>query len=409
MDKSIVAVVMLQSEEAAAKLGSQVASSVGRFQIFNWVVITFTRITSSIGLSAAVLLLLFIVHQLFLWVDQDPERAFERAAFILEVAEILWDTLGILVNSAIDVSNAALIPIWNSYTFYVIEPVVILVLEVFSVVFFAHHYDGVIDESNFEYQGLECTSSVQAMTWCGRYQAYEQALMNDESGFVNSSQIFLGLNTARRLSELSGTNEFTTPSFEINGVTEALTEVGTLSIVAAAPLFDVAAAILDDVLVKSASILFDAVFTLFKSLLETCAMIVLCLFCHSVLYSTLLCVCVCGRCTVKMLVKSGLLTFAVGVGIDFLVIYFLYYALPLFFAGLDMIMCAVDFFFPSGWGQQLQCADANCFTGPSGMADLLIFTSVPVVIKQFGTILEVTLNSKTGRRCAESIVEADWF
>ena len=74
-----------------------------------------------------------------------------------------------------------------------------------------------------------------------------------------------------------------------------------------------------------------------------------------------------------------------------------------------MIMCAVDFFFPSGWGQQLQCADANCFTGPSGMADLLIFTSVPVVIKQFGTILEVTLNSKTGRRCAESIVEADWF
>jgi hypothetical protein len=243
-------------------------------------------------LSAAVLLLLFIVHQLFLWVDQDPERAFERAAFILEVAEILWDTLGILVNSAIDVSNAALIPIWNSYTFYVIEPVVILVLEVFSVVFFAHHYDGVIDESNFEYQGLECTSSVQAMTWCGRYQAYEQALMNDESGFVNSSQIFLGLNTARRLSELSGTNEFTTPSFEINGVTEALTEVGTLSIVAAAPLFDVAAAILDDVLVKSASILFDAVFTLFKSLLETCAMIVLCLFCHSVLYSTLLCVCV---------------------------------------------------------------------------------------------------------------------
>lgn len=59
-----------------------------------------------------------------------------------------------------------------------------------------------------------------------------------------------------------------------------------------------------------------------------------------------------------------------------------------------------DFFFPSGWGAQLRCASENCFTGPSAMTDLLIFTSVPVVLKQFGTILEVTLNSGTGRRFA---------
>jgi hypothetical protein len=101
---------------------------------------------------------------------------------------------------------------------------------------------------------------------------------------------------------------------------------------------------------------------------------------------------------VKLLVKSGLLSFAVGVGVDFLVIYYLYYQLPLFFAGLDFVMCMVDFFFPSGWAEQLRCADANCFTGPSAMTDLLIFTSVPVVLKQFGDILEVTLNSGTGRR-----------
>ena len=362
----------LTSEEAASKFGTQLASSVGRLKIFNWIVIGFTRITSSIGLSAAVVLLLFIVHQLFLWVDREPEKAFERAALLLEIVEVVWDTLGVLVNSGIDVSNAALIPIWNAYTFYVVEPVVVLILEVFSVIFFSHHYEGVIDEVSFPYQGLDCTSSAQAMVWCGRYHAYEKALINDESGFVNNSQIFLGLRTARRLSEISGTEQFATPQFEIDGLTESLTEVATLSIVAAAPLADVAAAILDDVLVTSASVVFDAVFLVLKSLLET----------------------------FKMLTKSGLLTFFVGVGVDFLVIYYLYYQLPLFFAGMDFIMCMVDFFFPSGWGEQLRCADTHCFTGPSAMTDLLIFTSVPAVLKQFGTILEVTLNSNTGRRFA---------
>jgi hypothetical protein len=101
-----------------------------------------------------------------------------------------------------------------------------------------------------------------------------------------------------------------------------------------------------------------------------------------------------------MLVKAGLLQFVVSVGVDFVIIYYLYYQLPLFFAVLDFIMCMVDFFFPSGWGEQLRCADANCFTGPSAMNDLLIFTSVPVLLKQFGAILQATLNSGTGRRFA---------
>ena len=387
----------LTTEEASARFGSTLTASVGRLRIFDWIVTGFTRVTSAIGLTASVLLLLFILHQLFLWVDQDPETAFRRAAWLLEVAEIAWDTAGVLANSAIDVLNAAVIPIWNSATFYVVEPVVILVMEVFSVVFFSHSYEGVIDEADFPYHGLDCTSSAQAMTWCGRYHAYEQALMHDESGFVNKSTIFLGLGTARRLSELTGVDEFTTPAFQIDGVTDALTQVGTLAIVAAAPLADIAAAILDDVLVSAASVIFDTVFMLLKTLLETCTPRT-CWPAEPSPPADLLCPSPPVLCAVKMLVKSGLLTFAVGVGVDFLVIWYLYYQLPLIFAGVDAIMCMVDFFFPSGWGEQLRCADANCFTGPSAMNDLLIFTSVPVVLKQFGTILEVALNSGTGRR-----------
>ena len=381
------------------------SSLVVRFKVFNTLVTLWVRSASTIGLTVAVILLLFILHQLFLWVDRDPEKAFDNAAFALELIEVIWDVLGIINNAVIDICNAALIPMWNSFTYYAVEPLVILILEIFSLVFFDRHYGGVIDETSFPYQGIDCTSSVTAMQWCGRYRAYEQSLIQGESGFVNKSTIFLGLKTARRLSELSGTGDFATPVFDIDIVTDALLKVATLGIVAVAPLADIATAILDDVLSTAAVAIFDAVWLLMEGLLNTCALRPCpppppsprrLPACHLRLTTPSRR----ERRAVKLLVKSGMLTFVVGVGIDFLVIYFIYYALPLFFAGLDLIMCIVDFFFPAGWGDQLQCASRNCFNGPSAMTDLLIFTSVPVILKQFGTILEVTLNSGTGVRFA---------
>ena len=106
----------LKQADAAAEFGGRLRQSVGRFRIFNWILVTFTRVTSAIGLTTAVVLLLFILHQLFLWVDREPEEAFDRAALLLEIVEVVWDTVGILANALIDVSNAALIPVWNAYT-----------------------------------------------------------------------------------------------------------------------------------------------------------------------------------------------------------------------------------------------------------------------------------------------------
>lgn len=45
-----------------------------------------------------------------MWVDKNPEQAFNRAAYILEVLEVVWDAFSILGNATVDILNAAIIP-----------------------------------------------------------------------------------------------------------------------------------------------------------------------------------------------------------------------------------------------------------------------------------------------------------
>lgn len=249
-------------------------------------------LVSYISTFTAIVLLIFIVHQLFIWVDKDPEGAFDQAAVLLEIAETIWDAYAILSNAVIDISNAALIPTWNAYTFYVVEPIVILVLEVFSLLFLGQDYNGVVDEGGFPYAGLDCTSTDMAAAWCGRYNFYENKLRaQHENTYINNSLV-IGTATARRLSELAGdTDTFVTPAFELDNVTDALDELTTLSITLAAPLADIGTSVLDEVFAKSARIIFDLVFFLLRNIFEV----------------------------LRWLVKSGLLTVLVTIGIDFFV------------------------------------------------------------------------------------------
>ena len=53
---------------------------------------------------------------------------------------------------------------------------------------------------------------------------------------------------------------------------------------------------------------------------------------------------------------------------------------------------------PSGWNEQLKCVEERCFRGPNIVADMLVFTHLPVVLHRFTAIMEATLNSRTGKR-----------
>ena len=160
--------VGLTRSEAASKLGVSVKNFPKNLQITKASIATARSLTSEFSTLIAVVLVLFIVHQLFLWVDQDPDTAFQRAALFLEVVEVVWDTVGIAWNAATDIVNSAVIPIWNAGSFYIVEPAVVLVLEVFSLAFARKHWTGLYDEADFPYAGFDCLKDELSAEWCGK-------------------------------------------------------------------------------------------------------------------------------------------------------------------------------------------------------------------------------------------------
>lgn len=246
--------------------------------------------------------------KLFIWIDEDPETAFERAALLFDFAEVSWDMTRILWNGGVDVFNAGIIPIWNTATYYLIEPTITLTLEVFSLIFMKQHWAGVITEEQFPYNGLDCMASPESAAWCGRYGFYKAELEAPERAavFVDESESFVrrmmlqvpdnrtftfGLATARRLQEQSG-GGFSAPSFETTALTSALNEFSVFFITMVPSLLDVVFGVLGDIIKTSFSVLMDALFMVLKSIMMV----------------------------LKMLLKSGMLTTVVTIGVDFAII-----------------------------------------------------------------------------------------
>lgn len=49
-----------------------------------------------------------------------------------------------------------------------------------------------------------------------------------------------------------------------------------------------------------------------------------------------------------------MITTVVTLGVDFFIIYLTEIVLPMLFAAIDTLMCLIDYFKPSGWGDQLE-------------------------------------------------------
>ena len=316
----------------------------------------------------------------------------------------------ILWNGGVDVFNAGVIPMWNTATYYLIEPTVTLSLEVFSLVFMRQHWEGIMTEEDFPYNGLDCTANAEAAAWCGRYSFYKAELEAPDRAavFADESQSFarrmmlevpdnhtftFGLATARRLQEQSG-GGFSAPTFPTTALTAALNELAVFFVTMVPSLLDVVFGVLGDIIKTSFSVLMDALFLILKQVMTV----------------------------LKMIVKSGMITTLVTLGVDFLVIGLTEIALPMLFAAIDMLMCALDYFKPSGWNDQLECdptfeltstrthahtnpmlrsircVEETCFKGPDASADLIAFFSLPIIIGRFTAIMDATLNSRTGKR-----------
>ena len=68
------------------------------------------------------------------------------------------------------------------------------------------------------------------------------------------------------------------------------------------------------------------------------------------------------------------------------------------FAGIDLLFCLIDFITPSSWNPQLECVELKSFKGPDVLADMMVFIFVPIAMERFASIMDATLNSRTGKR-----------
>ena len=393
----------------AAILGKTIRSCTESTKVFRSAISTAQSIGQQFFYTLAILLVLFIVHQarrsnhtrthiefssasflraaqIFVWIDRDPEEAFDRGALLFEVAEITWDTTGLIYNAGIDVVNAGVIPVWNSLSFYFAEPLIVLILEVFSLLFVKKHWKGVFSEEDFPYFGLDCTSSPQAQQWCGRYEYYSNDLQSAEKApyfaddsmayerrrlFDANNQTFtFGISTARRLSELTGDGSFAAPSFSIDDLTESIDSFSSVFITLEATIGDIGFAVIGEILKTSFTVIADVIFLGLKSVMYV----------------------------LKMLTKSGLLTTLVGVGVDMVIIFLTEILIPGIVSTMAAVMCIIDMFRPAGWGEQLKCVEQKCFKGVDAVADMLVFWSMPLLMHQFVSIMEATMNSGTARR-----------
>jgi hypothetical protein len=364
-----------------------------------------TAATSLIGTfsqTIAVLLVLFIIHQLFIWIDQDPEVAFERGALLFEIAEISWDTAGVGWNAVVDIVNAGILPVWNALSFYVAEPVIILFIEVFVLIFTGHHYEGAFAPEDAPALNVhfDCLKTYKAAEFCGRYAQYAAMLESEEkrAGYVDQSTTYAAASrrllyelydnetdpvydrnatfvfdipTARRLQGLAtDPKTVVTPAFDLSAVNEGLLSFSSIFITLTSTLFDILFALINEILPLMFSFIMDGLFQILKSVMFV----------------------------LKMLFKSGMIQTIINLGADFLIIMLTEVALPALFAAIDLVMCVIDFFQPSTWNQQLDCVDQRCFKGPNIVADLLVFWHMPILLHRFTAIMQATMNSRTGRR-----------
>lgn len=314
----------LEDVNAVSKAASYRSQAAGRFAkrvsnvpsqtmaIVEKSISTATRISQSTGQLLAILLVLFILHQIFLWVDRDPEKAFDNGALLFEIAELSWDTTSIFYNAGIDIVNAGVLPVWNAASFYVAEPMIVLVLELFSLTFTKQHWQGLFEEADFPYNGLDCTANAKSAEWCGRASAYSARLESAEKaqGYAGSSGTYaaasrralgsllppystrtntsppifadlddtyvFGISTARRLAEIGaeGEDNFVAPAFETAAVNDALLDFGMLFIVLGSTFTDVFFAVSMEILTQVFSVLVDAFFFVIKSLMMVLKMLV---------------------------------------------------------------------------------------------------------------------------------------
>ena len=291
-------------------------------------------------------LTLFIVHQASLWISLDPERAFHGAKLLVVVYATVWDTTANIWNAFSEVLLVA-IPGWNAAVEYVVQPLVFTALDVLSIAFTHQPYGGIITEDQVPYDGYVCPqddSLDKSSEWCGKLSFYSAQLgvaSGSTSNFVGNSTVTLSTQTARRLSEVTGTP--LVGVLDLSVLMDAVQSLLGAGIVLVGTLSDVVFHVVWTVLSEVFEILFNLFMMAIKSLAGA----------------------------VMMLVRSGVLTTVVKLGMDLLIVLLTDIIIPYYIAYLNAIMCIIDYTQVAGWMTQIDCSELCCTAVPFAPHPLL--------------------------------------
>jgi hypothetical protein len=322
-----------------------------------------SNVTIVVTLLAVALafLALFLIHSITIWLSTDPEKAFHNARVIASGASTVWNSAGTLANLAKKISFRW-VPGWNTMAKHLIEPGVHIAIDIMSQVFAHKHFEGVIKDTtgpggvpfrghfcgtpayndNGDYIGTAnldpatskfCTFS--STIWAKELGA---APSSDGNNAITNDTLVLSTAHARKLQALvdpgPGEGESMFPAIPLGPLLAAVQEISGIIAMIQTTMYDIAMHIVYTVLSELASVLFNIAQIIIRAVASV----------------------------VMSLVSSGALTSIIKSGIDFLISLVVHVALPLLFAGLDLVMCLINMIQPDTWPEQLACGTPLNYT-----------------------------------------------
>lgn len=377
---------------AAGAVGDKAADGARKLyiQVLRRIVQLSFQVGGRIGLVIIALftaiLVLFLIHQLTIWISQDPVRAFHGSQIALTYFASGWDIGAAAWNSLREVVIIVL-PLYNGMAMYVTQPAIFVVIEVMVLTFSGNAYNGVLDESTLPFEGHMCVGEGVEITpqnqataqFCGNANLYAKAIgtTRNANTIEGNATLVMSTETARRLSEA--------------GADTLLAQIGLAPLLdgmqaLAAALLTVTATISDifwHVTYEVLSVVFRLVFQAFMLLIRSLGAAFMAIF------------------------SDGTFMEILGWGIEFLMIVVMELLLPAVFRVIDSLMCVMDLFQPDGWQEQLDCIEDSCYPDgststaawwPFAVVDgFQTFTSIPGLWNKVVHITERVTNKATGQ------------
>ena len=385
-----------------------------------------------LAVGLALLALSFLFELLYPW-NAEPEVLTQHAVDMLTIVQQWTDFLLGAARVFFSILRP-FIPMWNSWSNYVVQPIIFIALEIVSMLippFFHHDVFFVMPGDPEYFKGFSCIGSEAARAALAAKALADGVLLKSDPDAAYTSMAWCGIEgwykggvtamgSVRRLTaEITERNGGWPPrSFEdaaalhaaaggrvvlpldvVDRVTRRLQEVEENWIDTEGRMLELIIAVLGTE-VRQLVYVVSVIVGLFIYLLGAVADMffhVIYVLLDDVVYAFGEIVVTALQVAIKLLmslVSSGALATILSIALDVIVIGVMDIAIPMMFVTIDSIMCAFHLFDVASWPDELRCIDRHCFQpGAGGASDLVVFTSIWIVLDEVFKVVQDTFSA----------------